>query len=115
MKLWPASETSAKLPESEAGDGFDDDEQNGGEKRPLQNVRRSVMVAVVMQFIPLSSILPLSEPGDFGKVEAADLHGRDHHVESLFAGGADGRRKRFHVVQQFDDALIEAEIAQAPR
>ncbi len=25
-----------------------------------------------------------------------------------------GRRKRFHIVQQFDDALIEAEIPQAP-
>src|SRR5580704_3933455 len=70
------------------------------------------MMAVVMQFMPLLPFY-LLEARYFSKVEAADLHSRDHHIESLFAGGANGRRKRFHVVQQFDNALIKAEIAQA--
>src|ERR1035438_5738461 len=40
------------------------------------------------------------------------LHGRDHHVERLFSRRADSRGERFHVVEQFDKSLVEAEIPQ---
>src|ERR1700691_2195039 len=97
----------------EAGDRFDHYKQNSGQKRPLQSVRGSVMVAVVVQLIPLT-LFYLLKSRHFSEVEARDLHGGHHHVKSFFAGGPDGRRKRFHVVEQLDDALIEAEVPQAP-
>src|ERR1039457_4932 len=50
------------------------------------------------------------EPGDFREMKTAHLHGRDHHVERLFSPCAHGRRERFHVVEQFDKSLVEAEI-----
>src|ERR1035438_9246837 len=40
------------------------------------------------------------------------LHGMDHHVERLFSRRADSRGERFHVVEQFDKSLVEAEIPQ---
>src|ERR1039457_4483876 len=52
------------------------------------------------------------EPGDFREMKTAHLHGRDHHVERLFSRCAHGRRERFHVVEQFDKSLVEAEIPQ---
>src|SRR5262249_34930335 len=50
---------------------------------------------------------------DFGEVKAANLHRRDHHIEGLFAAGADGGAHGLNVVQRVDQALVEAEIADA--
>src|SRR6267154_25774 len=54
---------------------------------------------------------PGLELGDFGEVEIVDFHGGDDHLEGFFAGGADGGAQQFHVVQHFDEGLIEAEVA----
>src|SRR5579872_811582 len=52
-----------------------------------------------------------SEAGYLGEVEVPHLHRGHNHVESLFTGRAQGRRKRLHLVQQFDDSLVEAEVS----
>src|SRR5258708_5159301 len=44
-------------------------------------------------------------------MEIVDFHGGDDHFEGCFAGGADGGAQQFHVIQHFDEGLIEAEVA----
>src|ERR1700722_3776241 len=61
----------------------------------------------------LSTFRQGSEFGDFAEVEVFHFHGRDHHVERLFAGSTHGRADHFDVGQHLDDALIETKIAQA--
>ena len=53
------------------------------------------------------------ELGDFGEMEIADFHGRDDHLERLFAGGADGGTELRHVRQHLENVLVEAEVADA--
>ena len=48
---------------------------------------------------------------DFREVEVADFHGRNHHLESFFAGGAHGGPHHFDIAQHLQNGLIEAEIA----
>src|SRR6266478_4423871 len=48
---------------------------------------------------------------DFGEVEIVDFHGGDDHLEGFFTRGADGGAQQFHVIEHFDEGLIEAEVA----
>src|SRR5580704_5448549 len=48
---------------------------------------------------------------NFRKVEVPDLHRGDDHFEGFFASGADGRAELLDVTEQFEDGLIEAEVA----
>src|SRR5215468_1932762 len=52
-----------------------------------------------------------SELRNLGEVELVYFHSRNHHVKGLFPAGPHGPSHRLHMVQQFNQALIEAKIA----
>src|SRR5439155_19786802 len=47
------------------------------------------------------------------KVEVAHLHGWNHHIERLFAAGADRCSHFFDVREHMNQAFVEAKIAHA--
>src|SRR5262249_3426215 len=50
---------------------------------------------------------------NLGEVELVYFHSRNHHVKGLFPASPHRPSHRLHVVQQFNQALIEAEVADA--
>ena len=82
-------------------------EEERGHERPFENLPGSPLMGVGVHLLIVYSS---SELGDFGEVELVDLHSRDHHIESLLTGGANRRRERLHVREQFDYTLVEAEV-----